>query len=160
MATTATNLRNLEHRSTGLTTPTPKIRPYFFIDNYKPYYPDPHYDFHPYWYFYVYNQHHLYFYNNFAKPEQKLELDVPEIDQTVNPCFTKAQFDQWQAYTDTSHQQVHNELTHETDNNGPQFSLTNAVGARFVNSLVTRNAKHDYVPLTTNLGLKCKRQKP
>ena len=43
-------------------------------------------------------------------------------------------------------------------NLGPQVSLTTAVEARFVNTLGTRYEAPDYVPLTTNLGLKYKRR--
>ena len=36
--------------------------------------------------------------------------------------------------------------------------MTTAVEARFTNTLVTRQGEPDYVPLTTNLGLKYKRR--
>ena len=39
---------------------------------------------------------------------------------------------------------------------GPQESFATAVEARFVNTLITRRGKPDYVPLTTNLGLRYK----
>ena len=41
---------------------------------------------------------------------------------------------------------------------GPQISLATTAAARFVNTLVTRTGEPDYVPLTTNLGLKYKRR--
>ena len=40
----------------------------------------------------------------------------------------------------------------------PQVSLATAVVARFVNTQVTRTGAPDYVPLTTNLGLKYRRR--
>ena len=50
------------------------------------------------------------------------------------------------------------EQAHQLYPTRPQVSLTTAVEARFVNTLVNRNGEPDYVPLTTNLGLKYKRR--
>ena len=58
--------------------------------------------------------------------------------------------------------QLAQQTTHPIANNeihrvGPQVSLATAVAARFVNTLVTTTGELDYVPQTTNLGLKYKR---
>ena len=53
---------------------------------------------------------------------------------------------------------THTEHDNEFHPVGPQVSLAKAVAARFVNTLITRTGELDYVPLTTNLGLKYKRR--
>ena len=43
---------------------------------------------------------------------------------------------------------------------GPSVTLTATVEDRFINTLISRDGEPDYVPLTTNLGLKYKRRMP
>ena len=50
------------------------------------------------------------------------------------------------------------EQAHQVNSTRPQVSLTTAVEAQFVDTLVTRNGEPDFVPLTTKLGLKFKRR--
>ena len=64
--------------SNRLQNDTSTIRLIPLNDDYNPYNPDPDYGFDPYWEANCYNQHHLYFYNNYNKLEQDVE---PEIDQ-------------------------------------------------------------------------------
>ena len=81
-------------------------------------------------------------------------------DRTLNDVLTKALFDPWQEKSNTCASRAQNELEHESCKSGLQVSLTTAFEARFVSTLVTRNyaGVPDYVPLTTNLGLKFKRR--
>ena len=79
-------------------------------------------------------------------------------DRTLNDVLTKALFDPWQEKSNTCASRAQNELEHESCKSGLQVSLTTAIEARFVSTLVTRNGVPDYVPLTTNLGLKYKRR--
>ena len=41
---------------------------------------------------------------------------------------------------------------------GPSVALTAMVEERFINTRISRHGEPDYVPLTTNLGLKYKRR--
>ena len=144
--------------SNRLQNDTSTIRLIPLIDDSNPYYPDPDYGFDPYWDSNFYNQHHLYFYHNFNKPEQNIESDSHETDQALNTVLTKARVDPWQHGTYLTHQTTHSDADDEFHRVGPQVSLATAVTARFVNTLVTRTGEPDYVPLTTNLGLKYKRR--
>ena len=129
--------------SNRLQNDTSTIRLIPLVDDYNPYYPDPDYGFDPYWDANCYNQHHLYFYRNFNQPNHIREPDSYEIDRTLNMVLVKAKVDPWQ---------------HEFHRAGPQVSLATTVAARFVNTLITGTGEPDYVPLTTNLGLKYKRR--
>ena len=124
-------------------------------NNYNPYYPDPDYGIDPYWDPKCYNQHYLYFHHKFNKPGQNIEPDSSEIDQALNTALAKARIDQWQhgPYLTT-----HSDADGKFHRVGPHVSLATAVTARFVNTLVTITGEPDYVPLTTNLGLKYKRR--
>ena len=124
------------------------------IDDYNPYYPDPDYGFDPYWDANCYNQHHLYFYQIFNKPNPKMEPDSFETDQTLITVLAKARVDPWQHGVQLTHHKTHSDADDEFHRVGLQVSLATAVVARFVNTLVTRTGEPDYVPLTTNLGLK------
>ena len=72
--------------------------------------------------------------------------------------LAKGRVDPWQNTTPQTRQMTHNEPDDEFHRVGPQVSLATAVAARFVNTLITRTGEPDYVPLTTNLGLKYKRR--
>ena len=50
------------------------------------------------------------------------------------------------------------ETMKETAPDGPVVTLAATVEERFVNTLISRHGEPDYVPLTTNLGLKYKRR--
>ena len=145
--------------SNSLQNDTSTIRMIPLIDDYNPYYPDPDYGFDPYWDSNSYNQHHLLFYHNFNKPHQTIESDSTEIDQALNAVLVKARVDPWQRGTFFTHQTNHAAVDDQFHHGGPQVSLATAVTARFVNTVVTRTGEPDYVPLTTNLGLKYKRRK-
>ena len=136
----------MDLRSNGLDSTSCFIRPLPEIPDYNPYYTDPDYGIDPYWDVHLYNQHHLSFCTDFTKPQINIEpLKNASVDawQTKpNPCTLPAQHTQG----------------HQFDSLGPQVSLTTAVEARFTNTLVTRQGEPDYVPLTTNLGLKYKRR--
>ena len=144
--------------STRLQNDTTPIRLIPLIDDYNPYYFDSDYGFVPYWDANCYNQQHLYFYQNFNKPINNLEPDSSEIDQALNMALTKARVDPWQPTTPQTRQTTHAEPADEFHSVGPQVSLDTVVTARFVNTLIARQGEPDYVPLTTNLGLKYKRR--
>ena len=145
--------------SNRLQNDTSTIRLISLIDDYNPYYPDPDYRFDPYRDSNSYNQHHLYFYHNFNKPHQNIASDSTEIDQALNAVLVKARVDPWQSDKYFTHQTTQVAADDEIHHVGPQVSLlATAVTARFVNTLVTRTGAPDYVPLTTNLGLKYKRR--
>ena len=72
--------------------------------------------------------------------------------------LAKARVDPWKRSTYFTHQTTHAAAVDAFHHVGPQVSLATAVTARFVNTLVTRTGEPDYVPLTTNLGLKYKRR--
>ena len=158
MKTPPTFSTTLDPMSNRLQNDTSTIRLIPLIDDYNPYYLDPYYSFDPYWDFNCYNQHHLNFYHNFNKPDQNIEPDSYETDQALNTVLTKARVDPWQHGTYLTQQTIHSDADDEFHRVGPQVSLATAVSARFVNTLVTRTGKPDYVPLTTNLGLKYKRR--
>ena len=149
---------SLDPMSTRLQNDTTPIRLIPLIDDYNPYYFDSDYGFDPYWDANCYNQHHLYFYQNFNKPINNLEPDSSEIVQALNMALTKARVDPWQPTTPQTRQTTHAEPADEFHSVGPQVSLATAVTARFVNTLIARPGEPAYVPLTTNLGLKYKRR--
>ena len=128
------------------------------IDDYNPFYPDPDYGFDPYWDSNCYNQHYLYFYHNFNKSNQNMEPDSFETDQALNTVLINARVDPWQHGTQLTHQTTHSDADEEFHHVGSQVSMATAVTSRFVNTLVTRTGEPDYVPLTTNLGLKYKQR--
>ena len=72
--------------------------------------------------------------------------------------LVKAKVDPWQHETPQRSQVTQAEPDDEFHRAGPQVSLATAVAARFATTLITRTGEPDYVPLTTNLGLKYKRR--
>ena len=102
--------------------------------------------------------YHLQFYNNYNKPDQNTEPDSYETDQALNTVLANAQVDQWQHGRQLTHQATHPDADNEFHCGGPQVSMVTAVAAGFVNTQVTRSGEPDFVPLTTNLGLKYERQ--
>ena len=158
MRITPTQFCTSDHRSDGLDSTTDNIRPIPSIPDYNPYYIDPDYGIDPYWDVQIYNQHELHFYANFNKQQAEIEPDCPVADEALNFILTMALVDQWQLVPNSSALPPPQEPETEFYTFGPQVSLASAVEARFVNTLVTRNGEPDYVPLTTNLGLKYKRR--
>ena len=154
MRTPPTSHTTLDPMSNRLQNDTTNIRLIPLIDDYNPYYPEPDYGFDPYWDANCYNQHHLYFYRNFNKPHHHIELDSYELDQALNTVLVKARVDPWQQDISPRCQVTHTEPDDAFHRVGPQVSLATAVAARYVNTLITRTGEPDYVPLTTNLGLK------
>ena len=144
--------------SNGLQNDSSTTRPFSLIDDYNPCYPDPDYGFDPYWATNCYNQHHLYFYDSYNKPDQDVELDYPKLDSTLNTALRNAPVDPWQHGPQFTTHMIHPDATDNFHRRRPQVSLASAVAERFVNTLVTRIGEPDYVPLTTNLGLKYKRR--
>ena len=114
--------------------------------------------FDPCWEANCYNQHHLYFYQNFNKQNSNIEPDSLATDQALNTVLINARVDPWQHGPQLTHQTSHSDVGHKSQHVGPQVSLATAVAARFVSTLVTRTGEPDYVPLTTNLGLKYNRR--
>ena len=158
MKTPPNSVPTLDPMSNRLQHDTSTIRLIPFIDDYNPYYPDPDYGFDPNWDANCYNQHHLYFYRNFNKPNSNIEPDSLAVDRALNTVLAQARVDPWQHDVPPTRQMTHTEPDDEFHRAGPQVSLTAAVAARFENTLVTRTGEPDYVPLTTNLGLKYKRR--
>ena len=100
----------------------------------------------------------MHFHSNFTKPNTDIEPDCHATDAALNLLLSKALVDPRQTKIDTCALPPQDEQAHQFYPTGPQVSLTTAVVAQFVNTLVTRNGEPDYVPLTTNLGLKYKRR--
>ena len=88
----------------------------------------------------------------------EIELDSYDIDRTLNLTLTKALVDPWQYNRTTTTSPNPQESINKPSEEGPMVMLTAAVEERFVNSLISRAGEPDYVPLTTNLGLKYKRR--
>ena len=158
MKDTPITLQDLDLHSDGRHCNTTTTRPITLIDNYKPYYPDPDFSFDPYWDIQIYNQHHLQFYNNFTKNITDIELDSPEIDQNLNTHLSTAVVDPWQNTRVVPHSTTYAEPKAQISQDGPLVTLTAFVEERFVNTLISQDGDPDYVPLTTNLGLKYKRR--
>ena len=161
MKSTPTNLRDLDQRSDRQQHSTTTIRPLPLplIDNYNPYYLDPNFGFDPYWDIQIYNQHHLHFYNNYHKPIAEIEPDSYETDRNLNLALTKALVDPWQSKGTATSLATQDEPTTTTFfQNRLVVTLTATVEERFVNTLISGDGEPDYVPLTTNLGLKYKRR--
>ena len=155
---TPTNLHNLDLQSNRQHSNTLTIRTLPLIDNYNPYYPDPDFGFDPYWDVQIYNQHHLHFYKNFTKNTADIEPDQHQIDQLLHTKLSMASVDPWQNRQMNNHPPIQEQTTQELQHNGPLVTLTATVEERYVNTLISRNGEPDYVPLTTNLGLKYKRR--
>ena len=69
-----------------------------------------------------------------------------------------ASVDPWQNVRIKTHSATQEEIAEELPHNAPVVTLTATVEERYVNTLISRNGEPDYVPLTTNLGLKYKRR--
>ena len=158
MRITPTQFYNSDLKSTGLDSTSHSIRPLPEIPDYNPYYTDPDYGIDPYWDVHLYNQHHLSFGTDFTKPQINIEPYCPAIDGALNSVLKNASVDAWQTKPNPCTLPTQHTQGHQFDSLGPQVSLTTAVEARFMNTLVTRQGEPDYVPLTTNLGLKYKRR--
>ena len=126
------------------------------LDENNPFYTD--YGVDPYWDIQLYNQHEIHFYGDFNKEDADIEPDCPVTDRALNDVLIKELLDPWQTKTTPCASPAQDEPEDEFPNLRPQVSLTTAVEARFVITLVTRNREPDYVPLTTNLDLKYKRR--
>ena len=153
-----THLHNPDLQSDRQHSNTTTIRPLPLIDNYNPYYPDPDFGFDPYWDIQIYNQHQLHFYKNFTKNIADIEHDQPHIDRMLNTKLSTASVDPWQNVWINTNSPIQEAITEQLPHNGPLVTLTATVEERFVNTLISRNGEPDYVPLTTNLGLKYKRR--
>ena len=87
-----------------------------------------------------------------------IEPDTPEIDHKLNTHLSTTVVDPWQTLRVVSPTTTDVEPTPPLSQNEPVVTLTAAVEERFVNTLISRVGEPDYVPLTTNLGLKYKRR--
>ena len=128
------------------------------IDNNNSYHPDPDYGFDPYWDIHLYNQHTLCFHQTFDKNIIEKEPDCHDIDEILNKALSAALVHPWQMNHASLHLLAQDDLQDDSHHDGTQVSLTTAVEARVVNTLVMRTGEPDYVPLTTKLGLKYKRR--
>ena len=158
MRHTPTHSQELDLQSDGQHSNTITIRPIPLIDNYNPYYHDPDFGFEPYWDIQLYNTHHLHFYKEFTRNPMDIEPDQPEIDQHLNAKLSAAFVDPFQHQRADIHPPTQGDLTEELPQNGPLVTLTATVEEQFVNTLISRQGEPDYVPLTTNLGLKSKKR--
>ena len=158
MRVTPTQFCTSDLRSNGLDSTSHTLRPLPEILHYNPYYQDPDYGTDPYWDDYIYNQHHLCFYTNFNKPPLEIEPYCLAMDEALNGTLTNALVDPWQTTPNPCALAAPFCQDHPLNNLEQQVSLTTAVDAPFANTLVTRLSEPDYVPLTTNLGLKYKRR--
>ena len=73
-------------------------------------------------------------------------------------ALSKALVDPWQRKWTATSLATQDEPTKASSQDGPVVTLTATVEERFVNTLISRDGEPDYVPLTTNLGLKYKRR--
>ena len=87
-----------------------------------------------------------------------IEPDSHETDQNLIIILTKSLADPWLTKWVASSLTVHEEPMEELTQVGPVVTLPVTVEERFVNTLISRDGEPDYVSLTTNLGLKCKRR--
>ena len=158
MRTCPTQYSTPDHKSDRLDLTNNSIRSLSSIPDLNPYYIDPAYGLNPYWDIQLYNQNALHFHNNFTKPIEDIEPECHATDATLNPCLSRALVDPWQMKINTCALPSQDEQAHQLHPTRQQVSLTTAVEARFVNTLVTRNGEPVYVLLTTNLGLKYKRR--
>ena len=158
MRVTPTQFCTSDLRSNGLDSTSYSIRPLPEILDYNPYYQDPDYGTDPYWDDHLYNQHHLYFYTNFNNSPLEIEPDWLAMDEVLNGTLTNASVDPWQTTPNPCALPAPLRQDNPLISFDQQVSLTTAVEARFANTLVTRLGEPDYVPLTTNLGLKYKRR--
>ena len=158
MKDTPTNLRNLDHQSYRQHCTTATTRPLPLIYNYNPYYPDPDFGFDPYCDIQIYNQYHLLFYKDFTKNITDIEPDLLEIDLKLNTHLSTAAVDSWQNLRVVSPTTTDAEPKAQPSKDEPVVTLTATVEERFANTLISRYGEPDYVPLTTNLGLKYKRR--
>ena len=94
MKATPTFSTTLDPMSIRLQNNTSTIQLIPLVDDYNSYYPDPDYGIDPIWEANCYNQHHLYFYNKYNKPEQDVEPDSPEIEHVLNTILGNVQIDQ------------------------------------------------------------------
>ena len=153
-----TNLHNLDVQSNRQHSNTTTLRTLPLIDNYNPFYPDPDFGFDSYWDTQIYNPHHLHFYKDFTKNTADIEPDQPQIDQLLSTKLSLASVDPWQNLQINTHSTTQEDITEQLPHNGPLVTLTATVEERYVNTMTSRNGEPDYVPLTTNLGLKYKRR--
>ena len=117
-------------RSNRLQNDDSTIRLIHLIDDYNPYYPNPDYAFDPYWEANCYNQHHLYYYQNFNKPNPNIATDSFETDQTLNTVLAKARVDPLQHDAQLTYRTTHSDTDDGFHRGGPQVSLGTAVAAR------------------------------
>ena len=148
----------MDHQSDRQHCTTATIRPLPSIDNYNPYFPNPDFGFDPYWDIRIYNQHHLLFYKDFTKNITDIEHDQLQTDQHLNTIFSAVSVYPWQNTQVDIHPPTQETLTEELPQNGPSVTLTATVEERLLNTLISPHGEPDYVPLTTNLGLKYKRR--
>ena len=158
MTITPTKLQNSDLQSGRRHYHTATLRSLPLIDKYTPYYPDPAFGFDPYWDIQIYNQHQLCFYQAYTKNIDDIKPDQPQIDQMLNTKLSLAAVDPWQNAWSNTHPTIQEDTTEELPQNRPLVTLTATVEERFVNTLISRTGELDYVPLTTNLGLKYKRR--
>ena len=155
---TPSNFQNLDPQSDGQHRNTTTSRPVSLIDIYNHYYLYPDFGFDPYWDIQIYDQYHLHFYNNFTKNTTDIKPDSPEVDQNLSPHLSVAAVDPWQTPRVVPSTTIYAEPKTQLPPDGPVVTLTATVEERFMNTLISRDSEPDYVPLTTNLGLKYKRR--
>ena len=85
-----------------------------------------------------------------------IEPDSYENDQNLYTALSKALVDPSQSTWLTANRTAHEEPTKGLPQDGLFVTLTATVEERFVNTLISRDGEPNYVPLTTNLGLKYK----
>ena len=90
MTITPTKLQNSDPQSDRQHYHTATLRSLPLIDNYNPYYHDPDFGFDPYWDIQIYNQHQLYFYQDYTNNVEDIEPDQPQIDQMLNTKLSLA----------------------------------------------------------------------
>ena len=115
------------------------VRPLPLIDTYNPYYPDPDFGFDPYWDTQIYNQHHLFSYNNFTKNTTDTEAGLPVIDLNLKTTLSKALVDPWQQTRVAQYPTTLDEPTKELPQVGLLVTLIATVEERFVNTVISRN---------------------
>ena len=94
------------------------------------------------------------FHQQFYKNTADIETDIPDIVENLNTHLTKAVVDPWQTTRVVPHPTTYEQPKSELPQDRSVVTLTATVEERFANTLISRDGEPDYVPLTTNLGLK------
>ena len=135
-----------------------QFRPIPLIDNYNPHYIDPDYGRDPYWDDEIYNQDLLQF--QYVLDDIELyEKTTHENEPIVHNQKTRGLIEHWQLNDGVTYPIFPNQLNEisieQQDTNTPQPLIDET---QVQNVLVTKEGEPAYIPLSTNISLKCKKR--